>query len=140
MESAEDGLDRDLILLGPLMTTSRSQAFDGLLLITIRRDSRSQTHVWAALVVMANPLSQYHSQMPLAEWNQEVQTLAPERSHQPFAVRIRLGSPNWRPQHSEAECFQFPIQISRENRIAVMNQKLVQMFTGNRFSKLLQRP
>ncbi len=94
------------------------------------RDSRSQTHVWAALVVMANPLSQYQSQMPLAEWNQEVQTLAPERSHQPFAVRIRLGSPNWRPQHSEAECFQLPIQISREDRIAVMNHKLVQMFTG----------
>ena len=64
----------------------------------------------SASVVMAHPLSQHRSQMTFTERNQKVQTLAPDRSHQPFAVGVGLRRPNRRPQHSEAERCQLSIQ------------------------------
>ena len=93
--------------------------------------------MWAAFVVMANPLFQHYSQMTLTEGNQEVQTLAPDRSHQPFAVGVGLRRPNRRPQYPETKSFQFPIQAGRKDRIAVMNEELALTITRQGFTKLL---
>jgi len=112
MQPAKDPPGPDFTILRQSMPTPSSQPLDGPLLIAmlIRRDPWPQAHVRAAFVVMANPLFQRHSQMTFTERNQKVQTLAPDRSHQPFAVGIGLWRPNRRPQHSEAERLQFSIQ------------------------------
>jgi len=112
MQSAQDRLFPDFISLGQSMPVHRSQPGQGPILITmmIRWQSWPQAHVWAAFVVMANPFFQHRSQMTFAERNQKVQTLAPNRPHQPFAVGVGLRRPNRRPQHPEAKSFQFPIQ------------------------------
>src|SRR5208282_4162114 len=104
MQSAKDRPGPDFTILRQSVPTSSSQPLDGSLLIiirSIRRDSWPQAQVRAALVVMTNPLLQHHSQMIFTERNQKVQTLAPERSHQPFAIGVGLRRPNWRPQHSK---------------------------------------
>jgi hypothetical protein len=86
---------------------------------------------------MANPLFQHYSKMTLIEGNQEVQTLAPDRSHQPFAVAVGLRRPNRRPQYPETKSFQFPIQAAGKDRIAVMNEELALTITRQGFAKLL---
>jgi len=133
MQSAKDRPGPDFTILRQSVPTSSSQPLDGSLLIiirSIRRDSWPQAQVRAALVVMTNPLLQHHSQMIFTERNQKVQTLAPERSHQPFAIGVGLRRPNWRPQHSKTERLQFPIQTGGKDRIAVMNEELARMITG----------
>src|SRR5260370_25927482 len=97
------------------MPAPSSQPLDGPLFIIIRitrRDPWPQAHVGSALVVMVNPFFQHHSQMTFTERNQEVQTFAPERSYEPFAIGIGLRCPNRRPQHSDAERLKFPIQAA----------------------------
>jgi hypothetical protein len=133
MQPAKNRSCPDFTILWQSVPTPRFHPLDGSLLIvirTIRRDPWPQAHVRSALVVMAYPLSQHRSQMTFTERNQEVQTLAPDRSHQPFAVGVGLWRPNRRPQHSEAERLQFPIQNGGKDRIAVMNEELARMITG----------
>jgi hypothetical protein len=43
-------------------------------------------------------------------------------------------------KHAEAKRFQFPIQVGREDRIAVMNKEFAGVVTGKSFPKLLYSP
>jgi hypothetical protein len=54
--------------------------------------ARPQAHVNPAVVVMGRPIPQDLPQMPLTEWDDEVQTLPPYTAHQRFACGIGLRS------------------------------------------------
>lgn len=115
MQPTEDRFRFDSTMRWQSVPRPCSRPLDGSLLIiirTVRRDPWSQTHMRPALVVMAHPLFQHHSQMTFTERNQEVQTFTPDRSHQPFAVGVALRRPNRRPRHPEAERLQFAIQAA----------------------------
>jgi hypothetical protein len=93
MQAAEDRLGPDFSAFRQLRSISRPQplAAAPLLIITrfMGRDPWPEAHV----LVMAYPFFQHHSQMTFTEWNQEVQTFSPERSHQTFAKGIGLRHP-----------------------------------------------
>jgi len=79
--------------------------------------------------------------MPLVQWNHEIQALAPHRSDQPFAIRVRFRRPHRRAQNPQPKgAFELLVQVRREDRIAAMDQELVWMVARNGFSELLQRP
>jgi hypothetical protein len=52
------------------------------------RDSRSQSRMWTAAIVMAHVLAKDSLNMAFVERNEKVQALAPDSSDQPFAIRI----------------------------------------------------
>lgn len=76
-----------------------------------------------AAVVVENPLRQNSSQVSFPDWNHKIQTPPPDGSHQALAVRIGHGCPYECPQHLQSECFQFLIDLQREDRIAVVDEK-----------------
>jgi hypothetical protein len=104
VQSAQDRLFPDFTSFGQSMPAHRSPSGQAPIPIIrmIRWQPWPQAHVWAAFVIMANPFFQHHSQMTFAQRNQKVQTLAPNRPHQSFAVGVGLRRPNRRPQHPEA--------------------------------------
>src|SRR5262245_42619181 len=65
------------------------------------RKPRPQAGVRTAAIVMSDPPLKDPSEMPLMEWNHEVQTLAPDRAHQPFTEGIRLWSADRRSEDDQ---------------------------------------
>ena len=63
-----------------------------------------------------------------------------KRTDQPFTVSIGLRRLHRCSQYLQPECFQLIVDLGRENRIPIMNQKSIGMIAGSRFSRLLQGP
>lgn len=78
--------------------------------------------------------------MALVDRNQKIQTLAPDRSDQSFTECIRRRSVNRRFERSHAESLQRLVERSREDRVAVMNNKAVRMIKSKELAKLLDAP
>ena len=137
MEAAEDRPIDDPAIWWQAMSvmTSRWHECSGRL-----RNPRSQTKMRALLVVVSHTLRQDPAQVFLPEWNHEIRALAAYLSYQPFAVGIRLQRPFRRTQHPQTECLELFIHFRREDRIAISNEKAVEMIARYRFSKLLQGP
>jgi hypothetical protein len=55
------------------------------------RDAGSETAVWTAAVVVADPFVKYPTEMALCERDQEIQALASYRANESFAMGIGLG-------------------------------------------------
>ena len=72
--------------------------------------------------------------------NNTVQTFPPQRADEPLAERIGLRSPHWRLEHPQPQVAHTLVELLREDAIAVMDQELVGMVSGNRFAKLLECP
>jgi len=51
--------------------------------------TRPQGRVWSATNVVGNEFTKDASQMPLVQWNQVVQALAPNRANRALAISIR---------------------------------------------------
>src|SRR5580700_547416 len=96
MEAAEDRTSRDGVILVQGVSMVRSWREQG---ISRFRKSRSQACMGSALVVVSDPLRQDRAQLFFVQWNHEIEALAAYRSHQPFAVGIRLGRSRRRAQH-----------------------------------------
>ena len=62
--------------------------------------------MWAALVVMSDPLLKNSAQVFLVDRNQEIQTLAPDGSDQALAESVRLGRSKRRSQNAQAHRLQ----------------------------------
>jgi hypothetical protein len=98
---------RDAALPAPgFLSPHDAQGFGALVIPhhsspTVDPGCRPQACVWAAMIVVHDPLGQHTPKMPFTERDHEVQTLAPNCSDQPFAVGILLRRPNRR--------FQYPI-------------------------------
>src|SRR5271169_6386941 len=137
VQAAEDTLDSDPAIGGQLMPMNsgpyeRSSA--GIW------NPRPQAGVWSSAIVMGNPLAQDRPQMLLAQWDHVIQALAADRSHQPFAVGVRLRRLHRRPSDPQPEGLQIIVHVGRKNRIPVMNQESVAVDARNRLSELLQGP
>ena len=61
-------------------------------------------------------------------------------SHRAFAIRVRFRHPYRYSQDLQTESFDLRIDLLRENRVAVVNEKPVSVLARNRLAKLLQRP
>lgn len=68
-----------------------------------RRDTWPKTHANPALVVMHNPSVQDLLQTRLANRNEEVQTLAANGAHEPFAHGIRPWCPHCSAQYLHSQ-------------------------------------
>lgn len=93
-----------------------------------------------AAIVMCGPFPNRAAQVAFVDREDEVQALAPNRAHQSFTEGIRLRSPNWRFEHAKSATLHHLIDLSREDGVAVMNQKLVGMIECEHFAELLDRP
>src|SRR5215469_12809952 len=96
--------------------------------------------MWAAFIVMSHPLFENCPQVALIERNQEVQTLAPQASHQAFAESIRLGRSEGRFQNAQAHRLQGRVELGRVNAVAVVDEKPVWFLPRHDFAELLKRP
>ena len=55
-----------------------------------RWNSRPETAMWTAVIIVGNPLNERAFQVSLGKRNEEVQAFSPDSAHQSFAVTIRL--------------------------------------------------
>jgi hypothetical protein len=53
-----------------------------------RWNSRPQAAVWAAVIIVGNPLNERAFQVRLREWDKEVQALSPDGAYQSFAITV----------------------------------------------------
>src|SRR6266542_1234773 len=67
---------------------------------SLARESRPEARVRATVIVMRHPLSQDLPQLPLSERDEMVETLAPRRSDQSLAQRVRLRNAGRSFQHA----------------------------------------
>jgi len=83
------------------------------------------------MVVMPDPFTQNHSQMFIAEGNDEVQALAPHRSDQSFTVGIGLWCSHRCSQNLQAETLNSFIHLFRENAVAIMDEEAISVIAGD---------
>src|SRR5262249_55554067 len=93
----------DALAIGQLMAVRRHRAIRRRL-----RNSWSQAAMWAAAIVMRDPSGQDVAHMRFGERNEEVQTLAPNRTYQPLAKCVclrRLNRPRGGPLDPSSPTF-----------------------------------
>ena len=94
--------------------------------------------MWASFVIVRDPGLDLLAKMVLAQWNQEIQTATAERPNSTLANRVRLWRSWWRSwwrfQYPKPQVSNGLIQRSRENRIAIMDEKAIRMIGRNRFT------
>jgi hypothetical protein len=72
--------------------------------------------------------------------DQEIETIAPEGSHEPFTESVRRWGSRGRPQDAHAKVFQRFIHSRREDGIAVVNQEPIGMIEIQELAELLRGP
>lgn len=79
--------------------------------------------------------------MPLVQWDEKIQALTTYRPHQALTKGVGLRCLRRRTQHVDAEsACQFLIEFLREDRIAIVDDKLPSILARQCFAKLLQGP
>ena len=97
--------------------------------------------MWASFVIVGDPETQRPPQMALVQGNHEIQAFPAHRAHQLFTIRVRRWCPRGSAQNLQIKVtLQLLVQLPREDRIAVVDQELITMVTGNGVPELLQRP
>jgi hypothetical protein len=76
----------------------------------------------------------------LIHGNDEIQTLAPDRSNEPFAKSVCRGRSNGSPESADTEISQRRIDSLREDSVAVVDHESVWMVVGDQLTELLNRP
>ena len=104
------------------------------------RDSWLRGGVWTAPMVVGCKF--VDDQLPVAfiDRDQVVEALTASRADQPLAVGVRCRRSNGSLQNAEAKASQLGIQAGREDRIAVMDHKLVRMVKSEAIAELLEGP
>lgn len=127
----------------------RDDSMIGRQLVAVRRDysvgqrirkPRSETAMWSAVVVMADPLPKNGAKMRLGHRNHEVQTLTTDRPDHALAESVRLGNA-WRCfQNLQPHRLEGAIDTFRVNRVAIVDDESVPLIAGHNHPKLLRRP
>ena len=78
--------------------------------------------------------------MVFSQWDEEIQAFSAERTDDPFAEAVSLGTSRWRFEYTQSHVCNGLVKVGRENAIAVMDEKTVAMVRGDGFSQLLQCP
>jgi hypothetical protein len=91
-------------------------------------------------IVILHPCFQQTLQVTFGQWNQKVQTFLSQRTNEPLAERIGLGTLRWRLQDPEPQMAYATIELCGENAVPVMNEEAIPMVRGHRFAQLLERP
>ena len=78
--------------------------------------------------------------MRLGKRNHPVPALAPNRSDETFADRVRFRSRDRSPQLLEAQGTNRIVQVPSVDRVTIVNQVLVIAALAEHLSQLLQRP
>jgi hypothetical protein len=102
-------------------------------------NTRTQRHMRAACIVMAHPCMQEATQVGLSERDQKVQALPPERPQQSLTEGIRLGTSHGGFKGSHPQVAYTPVELLREDRIAVMNEEMVRVIRWDCLAQLLER-
>src|SRR6476646_2144906 len=78
--------------------------------------------------------------MLLVDGNQIIQTLATKGRNYPLAVGVCHGTSNWSFQHAQTKTIQSFVNLSREDRVAIVNQIMMARFAVEERAELLSRP
>ena len=78
--------------------------------------------------------------MILGERDQKVQAFPPERTQEPLAERIGLGTPHGGLEHPQPQVAHALVEFPGEDRIAVMDEETIAVVSWNRITQLLHRP
>ena len=78
--------------------------------------------------------------MAFRQRDEEVETLPPDGSNEPFAVGIRLGCSNGGSQNADTEALQRRVQTRREDGVAVVDDESVRMIERQKLTELLSCP
>jgi len=90
---------------------------------------------------MAYPFAKHAAEVLFIQRNDEIQTLASYGPHQPLTKCVRFRRLRRSSQHSQSESpHQFLVELRREDRIAIMDEKAGHIIAGQGFPKLLQGP
>ena len=98
------------------MATGRTRCFNWF------RKAWLQGRVWSAAIVVADELTKDELQMPLAQRDQVVQALSPNRANHSLAISIRHRAPHRCFQDSQAEALQCRINLGREDAVTIVNK------------------
>ena len=100
----------------------------------------AEAGVRSSSVVMRHPVAKDSPQVTFVDGNYIVQAFSSNRSNQPLAVGVGRGRFHRSAQNLQPKSLQVFINLRREDRVPIMDEKAMFMITGNSFAKLLQRP
>src|SRR6516165_9278529 len=89
---------------------------------------------------MNQPLLENSSQVSLIHRNQEIQTLASDAAHEPFAECIRLRRSEWSFENAQVHRLQSQIELRRVDAVAVVDEESVRFLSSDDLAKLLKYP
>jgi hypothetical protein len=75
-----------------------------------------------------------------SQWDEEIQAFSAERTDDPFAEAVSLGTSRWRFEYTQSHVCNGLVKLGRENAIAVMDEKTVAMVRRDGFAQLLECP
>src|SRR5450631_3868400 len=104
------------------------------------RYTRTQRHMWASGIVMANPRLQEGPEMGFSQGNQPIEALSASGPDEPFANRVGRRTSRRRFQYFDPEFRDRLVEVCGKNAIAIMQQVFVPLLRSNRLTQLLQRP
>src|SRR5260370_30626914 len=91
-------------------------------------------------VVVRRPVPNSHSQMPFAEWNQEVETLPAKAAAESLAHRVRFRGSHRRPQNPYAQIGKALVDFLGEDAVAIGGDESVRMIARQCPPGLPERP
>src|SRR5260370_8389163 len=91
-------------------------------------------------VVVRRPVPNSHLQMPLVEWNQEVETLPAKAAAESLAHRVRLRGSHRRPQNPYTQMGKALVDFLGEDAVSIVDDESVRMIARQCLPELLERP
>src|SRR5258707_9896912 len=91
-------------------------------------------------VVVRRPVPNSHLQMPLVEWNQEVETLPAKAAAESLAHRVRFRGSHRRPQNPYTQIGKALVDFLGEDAVSIVDDESVRMIARQCFAELLERP
>src|SRR5208283_1540607 len=96
--------------------------------------------MWSASIVVRPPRPQNLPQMPFAQWDDPIQTLAPQCPDEPLAKRVRLRTADGRSDHCKAEPGHRSIEMGGKDRVVVVDDETIRVVGGDGLAQLLEGP
>ena len=93
-----------------------------------------------ALVVMSHPFFENSPQVPIIQWNQEIQALTPNAPYLAFAECIGLRRSEWRFENAQAHCLHGRIERGRVDAVAIVDEKPIRLLSSDDLLSLKGRP
>src|SRR5215813_6241917 len=100
----------------------------------------TKARVRAASIVMIHPLSKDPPQVPLAQHDHEIETLATNGSNEAFAECVRLWYRRWCFQYAQSHRRQPTVHGGRERPVAIVDHEAMRTLTRHTAAELLHGP